>query len=47
MRCSIILISLFMLLTATVSLGKTIYVDDDAVGANDGSSRENALKLFS
>ena len=36
------LIIVAVLIITTVSFGKTIYVDDDAIGANDGSNWENA-----
>ena len=39
---------LFLLLTAIcpAATGKIIYVDDDAVGLNDGSSWQNAYNLI-
>jgi len=41
-KISIVMSILLLLTLCTSTMGKTIYVDDDADGANDGSSWENA-----
>jgi hypothetical protein len=41
-RCWLVALMLLLLIWCASTTGKTIYVDDDAVGANNGSSWENA-----
>jgi hypothetical protein len=41
-KVSLMLIAMMTTALTTLAYGKTIYVDDDAAGANDGSSWENA-----
>jgi len=41
-RVASVIIAIFIMALTTLACGKTIHVDDDATGANDGSSWENA-----
>lgn len=46
MKLIAVLVSTTLSLAATTSLGRVIYVDDDAIGANDETSRENAYNYL-
>jgi hypothetical protein len=39
-KVDLVSVAMITLALVTLASGKTIYVDDDAVGTNDGSSRE-------
>ncbi len=41
-----LMVSICLLVIASTAAGKIIYVDDDAVGANDGSTWENAYNFL-
>jgi len=36
----LVMLELLLLMLCTSTMGKTIFVDDDAAGANDGSERD-------